>query len=172
MLGLLSMTAGPGAETEKSRAELFQDWRQRLEAAAQATHRGEDAQAVEFYDSILDEAQTRGEDGLLVARAVDGLADLYREQHRFDLAAPLYERSVDAWTRLLGAAQPRRAVTLHNLGICYVELADWPAAERVLREALTVWRDTGKAQRVLQTEKVLEAALARRPIAWKKDESP
>ena len=163
------MNSDFGTEAGRSRSELFQDWRQRLESAAQAARRGDDdEQAVALYGSILNEAETREEEGLLVARAVDGLADLYREQHRFDLAAPLYARSVELWTRLLGVSQPRRAVTLHNLGICYVELANWPAAQRVLREALMVWRDVGEsAARIRQTEKVLDAALKRRSIPWK-----
>jgi len=166
---ILLSTAGVGlsAEPVKSRAELFQDWRARLEAAAAAGNRGEAEQAIELYGSILDEAEARRESGLLVARAADGLADLYRERHRFDLAAPLYERSVEAWARLLGEGQPRRAVSLHNLGICYVELADWAAAERVLREALAVWHAGGHGNRIAETEKVLDAALARRSIPWK-----
>jgi tetratricopeptide (TPR) repeat protein len=162
------MTSVFAAESVKTRGELFQDWRGRLESAAQSKNRGDDEQAIDLYESILSEAESRHETGLLVARAVDGLADLYREQHRFDLASPLYERAVESWTRLLGASQPRRAVSLHNLGICYVELADWPAAERVLREALTVWHEGGHAaERIIETQKVLDAALARRPIPWK-----
>ena len=162
------MTSGLGAEDGNNRGELFQDWRQRLDSAGQALRRGDDEQAVDLYGSILSEAEAREEEGLLVARAADGLADLYREQRRFDLAAPLYERSVALWTRLLGVSQPRRAVTLHNLGICYVELADWPAAERVLRAALTVWRDAGEPPaRISETEKVLGAALEHRSIPWK-----
>ena len=168
LIGLGAMASGFDAQAVKSRGELFQDWRGRLESAAQAQARGDDDRAIDLYGSILSEAESRREEaGLLVARAVDGLADVYREQHRFDLAAPLYERSVEAWTRLLGASQPRRAVTLHNLGVCYVELADWAAAERVLREALAVWRDGGHpAQRIAETEKVLVAARARRSIPW------
>jgi tetratricopeptide (TPR) repeat protein len=168
LMCLVSMSSASGAEAGLSRGELFQDWRQRLESAAQAVHRGDDEQAVALFGSILNEAETRGEEGLLVARAADGLADLYREQHHFDLAAPYYVRSAELWKRLLGDSQPRRAVTLHNLGICYVELADWPAAERVLRDALTVWRDAGESVvRIRETEKVLEAALAHRSIPWK-----
>ncbi|NIM63504.1 MAG: tetratricopeptide repeat protein [Acidobacteria bacterium] len=147
---------------------MFDDWRGRLETAAQAREGGDDARAVELYASILEEAEERRERGLLVARAVDGLADLYREQHRFDLATPLYERAAGMWTRLLGTAQPRRAVTLHNLGVCYVELARWPDAERVLNDALQVWREGGHpAERIAETRKVLDAATARRPIPWK-----
>ena len=167
MICLGSMTSGFVAEAAKRRGEVFQYWRGRLESATQAINRGDDEQAIELYGSILSEAESRQESGLLVARAVDGLADLYREQHRFDLAAPLYERAVDSWTRLLGASQPRRAVTLHNLGVCYVELADWPAAERVLRQALAVWHDGEHLERISETEKVLDAALARRSIPWK-----
>lgn len=161
------MSAGPGAQTTKTRGELFQDWRGRLESAEQARKSDDDERATELYSSILSEARTREETGLLVARAQDGLADLYREQHRFDLAAPLYERAVESWTRLLGPSQPRRAVSLHNLGVCYVELADWAAAERVLRDALVVWNDGERRDRIAETQRVLDAALARRSIPWK-----
>ncbi len=162
------LASGPQAADEKSRADTFREWRVVLESAYQARQEGDDDRAVELYGSILAEADAREETGMLVARAVDGLADLYREQHRFELAAPLYERSVESWTRLLGASQPRRAVSLHNLGICYVELSQWDAAERVLTAALAVWRDGGRhGDRFAETQKVLDAALARRSIPWK-----
>jgi tetratricopeptide (TPR) repeat protein len=166
-LGLLALCTGVAAETTPSRGDLFQEWRLRLDSADRAIERGEDEAAIRHYDSILNDAEQRGEDGLLVARATDGLADLHRMRHRYDLAAPLYERSAARWARLLGANQPRRAVTLHNLGICYVELADWPAAERALREALTLWQLAGVPEtRSRETQKVLDAALARRSIPW------
>ena len=172
LVGSLWVTAaavdvGPSAGVS-GRGELFNDWRGRLESAHQASVQGEYDQAIQLYGSILSDAEARGEEGLLVARAADGLADLHRERHQFDVAAPLYERSVRLWTSLLGKSQPRRAVSLHNLGICYVELNDWSAAERVLREALTVWRDTHAPQaRTRETEKVLDAAIHRHSIPWK-----
>ncbi len=165
-LALLVVTT-PVAAEEKSRGEQLRQWRVQLEAARQAWQENDDSRAIEIYAAILAEAEARHEDGMLVARAVDGLADVYREQHRFDLAAPLYERSVESWTRLLGEAQPRRGVSLHNLGICYVELGDWAAAERVLDGALAVWRSAERyAGRIAETQRVLDAALARRSIPW------
>ena len=121
--------------------------------------------------SILDEAEALNEDGILVARAADGLADVYRTRHRFDLAAPLYERSAALWKRLLGTAQPRLAVTYHNLGVCYVELARWDNAERVLRDALMIWQASGNRARGEETEKALRAALEHRTLPWRSDSS-
>ncbi len=161
------LASGPQAASQKSRADLFREWRDGLHAAHQARLSGDHDRAAELYGSIVAEAEAREEDGLLVARALDGLADLYRERHRFDLAAPLYERAVESWTRLLGESQPRRAVSLHNLGICYVELEAWDAAERVLTAALEVWRrGESHGERVAETQTVLDAALARRSIPW------
>ena len=166
LLGAALILPANATEPTKNRGELFKDWRARLASAAESFAAGDDERAGELYRSVLEESRIRGENGILVARAADGLADLHRTRHRFELAAPLYERSAAMWTRLLGDSQPRRAVTLHNLGICYVELADWPAAEEVLLQALSVWREHGEPERMRETQQVLDAALERRTIPW------
>jgi tetratricopeptide (TPR) repeat protein len=161
LLGLAA--ALPCVGETPSRAERLQDWRGRLERAA--AH-GDTDPAIALYRSILDDAAVLDENGLLVARAVDGLADIYRVRHRFDLAAPLYERSSGLLSKLLGPAQPRYAITRHNLGICYVELERWDEAERVLREALELWSAGNDTNRTAETEKALRAALERRTLPW------
>lgn len=168
IVALVFLFAPAGAQPTQ-RAERLEDWRARL---GQALAQDGSDRAIELYRSILDEAESGGDDGILVARAVDGLADVYRERHRFDLARPLYERSAAQWKRLLGPLQPRLAVSLHNLGICYVELARWDAAERVLRQARGIWRAAGDETRDSETEKALRAALERRAIPWTQTTSP
>jgi Tfp pilus assembly protein PilF len=166
LLGAALILPANATEPTENRGELFKDWRTKLASASESLAAGDDERAGELYRSVLEESRIRGENGILVARAADGLADLHRARHRFELAVPLYERSAAMWTRLLGDSQPRRAVTLHNLGICYVELADWPAAEEVLLQALSVWREHGEPQRMRETQQVLDAALERRTIPW------
>ena len=70
-----------------------------------------------------------------------------------------YERSVPLWADLLGPLQPRRAVTLHNLGITYAALERLEDAERALVESLEVWEDTvgHEANQALDTRRTLAA---------------
>ena len=160
---LIGLAVVPCAAEPPTRAERLQDWRGRL---VRASEFGDTDAAVVLYRSILDEAASLDENGMLVARAADGLADVYRGRRRFDLAAPLYERSLHLWRILLGAHQPRTAVTLHNLGVCYVQLERWDLAERVLRESLGLWRTGNHEERAAETDKALRAALEKRRIPW------
>ena len=41
-----------------------------------------------------------------------------------------------------------------------------PAAEEVLLQALSVWREHGEPERMRETQQVLDAALERRTIPW------
>lgn len=172
LLACLALVA-PTHGFESTRAELFREWSERLDRASAAMQRGEKDAAVGEYEAILGEAAARAEEGILVARAEDGLGDVLRERHDFAGATPHYERSAESFKRLLGESQPRLAVTLHHLGLCYVETGRWTEAETVLRETLRIWRASGAADgRVRETEEILDAALERRTIPWDAAISP
>ena len=159
----LTLVVPVAASAPDSRAERLRDWRVTLDHAAGL----DDEQAsAALYRSILDEAARLGDQGILVARATDALADLHRRKQRFALAVPLYERSTEMWARLLGPEQPRLAVSLHNLGVRYVELARWEAAERALNAAAAIWLRHDDNGFLEHTNRALRAAREHRKIPW------
>jgi len=140
LLALLLWTTGsavadPIPPASRDRAERMTRWRGILDEAGRAVSEARYDEAEAFYRSLLDEA---GEErGMLPARAIDGLADLYHAQERYEPAAELYRRSIAQWEQLLGPRQPRLATSLQNLAVVYLELdraADAaPLAERAAR---------------------------------------
>jgi tetratricopeptide (TPR) repeat protein len=134
--------AGEYPSWSRERAALLEDWRTKLEAAEELSEREEFDRAEALYLELLDDAARSESEGLLVARAADGLADLYRLQERPSEAAELYRRAVAMWDRLLGPGQPRLAVTLHNLGTVCLKLGERGEAERHLKRALAIWEES------------------------------
>jgi tetratricopeptide (TPR) repeat protein len=142
VLTVLHVHAGQYPPWSQERAELLDDWRSRLDSAEELASGGKADQAEALYLDLLDEAARAENEGLLVARAADGLADLYRMGGRHTEAAALYRRSAVMWERLLGPRQPRLAVTLHNLGTVCLELGLAEEAERHLVRALAIFEES------------------------------
>ena len=123
------------------RAERTDLWRTKITAAERAVEQEREPEAEALYREVLRQSVEFDDTGLLVARAVDGLADLCRRQDRLAEARVLYLRSAGMWERLLGPRQPRLAVTLHNLGLVETAEGDLAAAEAHLRRALAIWEE-------------------------------
>jgi tetratricopeptide (TPR) repeat protein len=138
-LAAIQVRAGEYPSWSQERAALLEDWRAKLDAAEELSRQEEVGRAEALYRDVLDEAAGRESEGLLVARAADGLADLYRLEGRLAEAAELYRRAAAMWERLLGPRQPRLAVTLHNLGTVCLKLGEAQEAERHLKRALAIW---------------------------------
>ena len=103
------------------------------------------------------------DEGLLYARALEGLGDVRRVQQRFAEAEELYARAVPIWERLLGPEQPRLAVTLHNLGTVRWELGRCEPARQALLRAETIWarQPSAEPSRAAATTAALEAVRER-----------
>ena len=110
-----------------------------LTSATEAVQSDDPERAAELYKLVM--LETEGWDGpnLLLARAVDGLADVERDQGRVDRAEALYLRAIPMWEQLLGHDQPRLAITLNNLAAIYVDQGRPDEAEPPLRRALDIW---------------------------------
>lgn len=117
-------------------------WREQIAAAEQAANEGRSAEAEALYRAVLEQSAAIDDPGLLVARAVDGLADLCRRDDRSAEARELYLRSAEMWERLLGPRQPRLAITLHNLGVVETARGEYAAAEPHLLHALSIWEES------------------------------
>jgi tetratricopeptide (TPR) repeat protein len=138
-LAIASASAGVIPPSSEERAERMARWRTDLAEAEAASRAGESARAEALYRGVIEAAAAAGDDGLLVARAVDGLADLCSAQGRLDEARELYARSSAQWERLLGARQPRLAVTLHNLALVEAARGERDDARRHLRRAIEIF---------------------------------
>jgi len=127
------------AAAGESRNDRFMRWRAALEAAGTAVDDGDFTSAEARYLEVIDDAEDPQRANVLLARAIDGLADVRRAQERWTEAEGLYLRSAEMWERLLGPDQPRLATTLHNLGVVYLHQGKTQDAERALHRALSLW---------------------------------
>ncbi len=123
----------------RARNDVQDRWRARIAQAEQARGEGrlEDAEAL--YRGILDEGVKLQRPHMLLARAIDGMGDVYRVWQRLDEAAAYYRRAAEMWEPLLGADQPRLALTLHNLGTVYLAQGKLDDAGTAFDRALQIW---------------------------------
>lgn len=161
-VGSFQLQASAIPQRSAERARLFDEWRKTLEAADGARSERQHTEAAAFYRSVIESAEASHPRHLLVARAIDGLADVHRMQQRWNEAAAGYARSAAMWADLLGADQPRRAVSLHHLGMAQMELEQLAAAEQSFGEARRIFAlafgaDSGEA---LNTQRALERVQA------------
>jgi tetratricopeptide (TPR) repeat protein len=169
LLALLAVTPLSSAEYprhSRSRAEQQDAWRAQIRIAEEAVRQERQDEAESAFLDLIEQAANANDEGLLVARAVDGLGDLYRAQGRLPEAARLYERSASMWERLLGPRQPRLAVTYHNLGAVYLSMGDSQSAENRFVRALAIWEavygadssQAGNSRRALRAAQELPPA--------------
>ena len=167
-LAVVSGATGPLSVAQQpprsERAARFQEWRVTLQEARTAGESGDRAKAIALYESLLAAAARHNERGLLVARADDGLADELRKSGRCLDALPHYRSAASSWIELFKGPQPRQAVTLHNLGLCQMELSSWDAAIKSLRQASAIWiaANGQESEGLAATQQALAAATQRR----------
>jgi tetratricopeptide (TPR) repeat protein len=123
----------------ESPGDRFMRWRDSLEIAEHAADDGDLKVAEAHYREVIDDAEDPRQANVLLARALDGLADVRRAQQNWSEAEGLYLRSAEMWESLLGPDQPRLATTLHNLGVVYLHQDKAREAEVALQRALALW---------------------------------
>lgn len=164
---LIAVALPIAADTTEERAARYDAWRETLRQADAAQRADDLDRAITLFQTVIEEAQQIEDRGLLVTRAHDGLGDLLRRQQRPTEAITHYRAAAAGWTRLLRSDQPRHAVTLHHLGLCYIEVEQWEQAEKTLRDAIGIWnRSGGSSAGLEQSQRALRAAVQRRAIPW------
>jgi tetratricopeptide (TPR) repeat protein len=123
----------------RDRAERLDRWRALLADAERAREEDRLDDAAGYYGSVIDEAREAGDESLLLARAVDGLADTCRLRGELDDAERLYRQVAPMWERLLGPDQPRLATTLHHLGLVEWRLEHRTEAAAHLERARSIF---------------------------------
>ena len=144
LVSLLSFASAPmllGGTPPDSRirGDRLDALRATLEQAGEALQSGDTGQAGRCYTEVIETLDADVRPSLLLARAVDGLADVRRVEGRLDQAETGYLRAAELWAELLGDDQPRLAVTLHNLAAVRMARGDLAAAEAPLKRALEIF---------------------------------
>jgi tetratricopeptide (TPR) repeat protein len=142
------------------RPEQIARWTADLNSAELCTRSGELDRAAETYTRVLAELPTAGA-GLLRARALDGTGDVERLRGKRASAIEAYRKSADLWAELLGAQQPRLAVTLHNLGAVLLDEGRTDEARTTLERALAIWTSTPSASAEAENTRLLLARAVR-----------
>lgn len=72
------------------------------------------------------------------AGSLNNLAELYREQRRYEEAEPLYQRSIAIWEKTVGPEDPCMAQGLNNLALVYSLQGKYGEAELLHFRALQI----------------------------------
>ena len=70
-----------------------------------------------------------------MATSLNNLAELYREQGKYDQAEPLYKRALKIFENALPANHPNIATTLENMGQLYKDMGKDNEAQKCLQRA-------------------------------------
>ena len=85
-----------------------------------------------------------GLEHFLVADALDGLALLYNEQKKYELAEPLFQRALHIREQALGPQHPYVAISLTGLATLYREQGKYEQAELLYLRALRIREQTAQ----------------------------
>ncbi|KAJ5601292.1 hypothetical protein N7510_010826 [Penicillium lagena] len=73
-----------------------------------------------LFGKVLDARQKQlGPDHMDICRTAEGLANVYRDQRRFNMAEPLYARALSIREDKLGFSHADTLATVHNVAISY-----------------------------------------------------
>jgi tetratricopeptide (TPR) repeat protein len=111
-------------------------WKATVEAGNEAMASGRVAQAEVHFLDALKEAETFGEGDARLALSLNNLAAVYHTQGKYTMAEPLYTRSLEIKTRVLGEEHPDVALNVHNLAVLYSARRMYPVAEKHYKRAI------------------------------------
>ena len=114
-------------------------WDQHYAAGTQARLQGRYAESEKSWIAALEQANTFGDDHLLLATSLNNLAELYRTQGKYEEAEPLYKRSLTIREKSLGPEASGVAGSLNNLALLYHTQGKYEQAEPLFQRSLTIW---------------------------------
>ncbi|MEM8717231.1 MAG: toll/interleukin-1 receptor domain-containing protein, partial [Cyanobacteria bacterium P01_G01_bin.4] len=89
-----------------------------------------------FQDALAMRKRLLGDEHPAVARSLNNLAGLYKDQGRYSEAEPLLQEALVMRKRLLGTEHPAVATSLNNLAALYDDQGRYSDAEPLLLQAL------------------------------------
>ncbi len=139
----LALSGGPADAADGPTArERWKAYEASMRAGDAARRTGDAARAESSYREAIEHSRAFGERNLRFGRAVEALADLYREAGRLDEAETRYVEAIAVWERLLGPGQPHVATSLHNLAVVHLERNEPARARPLLERAIAIWEAT------------------------------
>jgi eukaryotic-like serine/threonine-protein kinase len=95
-------------------------------------------ESLAIYRKALGNKSSESED---VALVLNNLAMLLKFQNRISEALPLYLESTSMTRKIFGPNHPELASNLNNMGMLYIKVKNYPEAEKLLQEALSIDRE-------------------------------
>jgi len=120
-------------------------WQAYMDAAALADVEGRLEDAERSLLAALREVEKPGGARMRLAFNVEALAELYHRAGRRDDAEAFYLRSVELWEELLGPAQPRIGIPIHNLAVLNLEDCQVDEALPLIARVMKLWERTLRA---------------------------
>lgn len=111
-------------------------WKQLIDTAFETYSSGRIPEAEVQFKAALEEAEQFGEEDLRLALTLNNLAAMYHEQGKYTMAEPLYKRSLDIKTKVLGDCHADVALNHHNLAVLYSARRMYPVAEKHYKTTL------------------------------------
>jgi serine/threonine protein kinase/tetratricopeptide (TPR) repeat protein len=139
------------AQVEKAKADRINSFLRDMlsfsdtRSGSANTKKGHDATLADMLDEAGPRAETELNDQPAVkAEMLRTIGVAYTIQPRFDLAEHYLRAALDTDLKLYGPEHPETARTEEALGIALGNKGDYPGAEKVLRQALAIYRKQPK----------------------------
>jgi tetratricopeptide (TPR) repeat protein len=111
-------------------------WQLYMTEGEAAYQSGYDTDAETLYLAALNSLKAAGPEDPRLPVTLNTLALFYHSQHKYALAAPLYEQVLGLIEGILPAEHPTLATTLNNLAVVYEAEGKYPQAEPLYQRAL------------------------------------
>ena len=96
-----------------------------------------------------------GEQDANIALALDGVGEIYFEQHRFTAARHSFESALRIAEKTLAPESPHLAAILNDLGAAYYQDHRYSQAARLIRRSLAIRETKSARANLAQTEKAI-----------------
>ena len=116
-----------------------QDWKTNNDAGKKAFDAGHYAEAEKLQLAALKVAEESGVEDAHLATSLNELAVLYEALGKYDLAEPLYQRSLAIRVKTVGPNHPGVAQSLNNLALLYTAQGKYDLAEPLYQQSLATW---------------------------------
>jgi CHAT domain-containing protein/Tfp pilus assembly protein PilF len=132
-------------EALEIREKLFgkEDWRTAEVLFSLATDyrgMGDLARSFDFIRRSVDIFERTNPEHPAAAMAIGALATVYRERAEHLKAKPLFEKSIEIFTRNFGPDSPRLVASYNNYGLCLKSLSDFHNAGLAMEKAVRISR--------------------------------
>ncbi|MGB0523782.1 MAG: CHAT domain-containing protein [Flammeovirgaceae bacterium] len=122
-----------------------------------------------FLDALLTYEEVYGDNHPKVANSYINLANIYREQRKYNVALTNYQKALDIWENVYGASHPNEGFVFNSMGRVYADQKNWDLALQQHEKALAILQKNygEKHPKIATTYNLIGAAYGRQ-FAYKK----